>query len=80
MQADIKTIQERDVFATNVVVTSTAQNTIGVQDSFPLPLELVTKQFESLAADFKIEPVKQACSPMLSTSPSLPKPRRFDWP
>ena len=34
MQADIKTIQERDVFATNVVVAITAQNTIGVQDSF----------------------------------------------
>ncbi|AST84462.1 bifunctional hydroxymethylpyrimidine kinase/phosphomethylpyrimidine kinase [Latilactobacillus sakei] len=58
MQADIKTIQERDVFATNVVVAITAQNTIGVQDSFPLPLELVTKQFESLAADFKIRACK----------------------
>lgn len=58
MQADIKTIQERHVFATNVVVAITAQNTIGVQDSFPLPLELVTKQFESLAADFKIRACK----------------------
>ncbi|WP_413476697.1 bifunctional hydroxymethylpyrimidine kinase/phosphomethylpyrimidine kinase [Latilactobacillus fuchuensis] len=58
MQADIKTMQERHVFATNVVVAITAQNTLGVQDSFPLPLELITKQFESLAADFHIKACK----------------------
>ncbi|GED82674.1 hypothetical protein LCU01_15820 [Latilactobacillus curvatus] len=56
MQADIKTIQERHVFATNVVVAITAQNTLGVQAS--LPLSLINQQFASLATDFKIRACK----------------------
>ena len=58
MQADIKTMQERQVFATNVVVAITAQNTLGVQTSFPLPPVVITQQFASLAADFKINACK----------------------
>ncbi|AZP95563.1 bifunctional hydroxymethylpyrimidine kinase/phosphomethylpyrimidine kinase [Latilactobacillus curvatus] len=58
MQADIKTIQERHVFATNVVVAITAQNTLGVQASLPLPLSLINQQFASLATDFKIRACK----------------------
>lgn len=41
MQADLKTIQMRHVFATTVVVAVTAQNTLGVQDALALPTEMI---------------------------------------
>lgn len=56
--ADFKTMQERHVFATMVVVAVTAQNTIGVQDAFPMPTKLIDEQFASLAADLKIRACK----------------------
>ena len=49
MQADLKTIQMRHVFATTVVVAVTAQNTLGVQDALALPSEMIDAQFASLA-------------------------------
>lgn len=52
--ADLKTMQMRHVFATMVVVAVTAQNTLGVQDAFPMPLKMVDEQFASLAADLNI--------------------------
>lgn len=58
ISADVKTMQMRKVFATMVVVAVTAQNTLGVQDSFPLPLKMVDEQFASLNADFKIRACK----------------------
>ena len=51
MQADLKTIQMRHVFATTVVVAVTAQNTLGVQDALALPTEMIDAQFASLADD-----------------------------
>ena len=39
--ADFKTMQERGVFATMVVVAVTAQNTLGVQDSLPTPPKMI---------------------------------------
>ncbi|KRM35405.1 hypothetical protein FD34_GL000918 [Limosilactobacillus pontis DSM 8475] len=41
--ADFKTMQERHVFATMVVVAVTAQNTLGVQDAFPMPIKMVRR-------------------------------------
>ncbi|MHA8111454.1 bifunctional hydroxymethylpyrimidine kinase/phosphomethylpyrimidine kinase [Lactobacillaceae bacterium Melli_B4] len=58
MMADIKTMQACHVFSTNVVVGVTAQNTLGVQNVFPLPLAMVDAQFASVAADFEIKAVK----------------------
>jgi hydroxymethylpyrimidine/phosphomethylpyrimidine kinase len=58
MQADLKTIQERHVFATTVLVAITAQNTLGVQDAFPLPEKIIDEQFASLAADLQIKACK----------------------
>ncbi|CCI84465.1 phosphomethylpyrimidine kinase [Lactobacillus pasteurii DSM 23907 = CRBIP 24.76] len=58
MQADIKTMQMRHVFATNVVIAITAQNTLGVQDAMPLPAKIIDAQFDSLAEDFKIKACK----------------------
>lgn len=58
IMADLKTFQMQKVFGTAVVVAITAQNTLGVQKSFLLPLDMVDAQFASLAADFKIRACK----------------------
>lgn len=56
--ADFKTMQERHVFATMVVVAVTAQNTLGVQDALAMPPKLIDEQFASLAADLNIKACK----------------------
>lgn len=56
--ADFKTMQMRHVFATMVVVAVTAQNTLGVQDAFPMPPKMIDEQFASLAADLNIRACK----------------------
>lgn len=58
MQADLKTIQERHVFATTVLVAITAQNTLGVQDFMALPTKIIDEQFASLDADLAIKACK----------------------
>ncbi|MDC2829755.1 bifunctional hydroxymethylpyrimidine kinase/phosphomethylpyrimidine kinase [Limosilactobacillus mucosae] len=58
MQADLKTMQMRHVFATTVLVAITAQNTLGVQDALPLPQKIIDEQFASLNADLKIRACK----------------------
>ncbi len=68
MQADLKTIQMRHVFATTVVVAVTAQNTLGVQDALALPTEMIDAQFASLADDFKIRAAKTG---MLADVPTV---------
>lgn len=58
MQADLKTFQARQAFGLNIVVALTAQNTLGVQASYPVPPHFITAQFQSLAADFDIRAAK----------------------
>ena len=58
IMADLKTFQMQKVFGTAVVVAVTAQNTLGVQKSFLLPLEMIDAQFASLAEDFHIRACK----------------------
>lgn len=58
LQADLKTMQMRQVFGTNVVVALTAQNTYGVQATLPVPPQMIDDQFASLAADFQIRACK----------------------
>lgn len=56
--ADLKTMQMRHVFATMVVVAVTAQNTLGVQDAYPMPPKMIDEQFASIAADLNIRACK----------------------
>ncbi|RGI30335.1 bifunctional hydroxymethylpyrimidine kinase/phosphomethylpyrimidine kinase [Melissococcus sp. OM08-11BH] len=58
IQADLKTFQARDVFGMSIVVALTAQNTLGVQSSLPIPCDFVAEQFDSLSADFHIRACK----------------------
>ena len=58
MQADLKTMQMRHVFATTVLVAITAQNTRGVQKAQVLPPAMIDAQFAALAEDLQIKAVK----------------------
>lgn len=58
IMADLKTFQARHVFGTAVVVAVTAQNTLGVQNSFMLPKAMIDDQFAALADDLHIRACK----------------------
>ncbi|WP_413627191.1 bifunctional hydroxymethylpyrimidine kinase/phosphomethylpyrimidine kinase [Fructilactobacillus vespulae] len=58
MEADIKTMQACKTFSTNVLVGITAQNTLGVQDIYPLPEKIINQQFQSVFSDFEIKAAK----------------------
>jgi hydroxymethylpyrimidine/phosphomethylpyrimidine kinase len=51
IQADIKTFQELEVYGMSAITAITAQNTLGVQGVFPLPLEAIEEQLNSIGAD-----------------------------
>ncbi|BCN92345.1 hydroxymethylpyrimidine/phosphomethylpyrimidine kinase [Thiomicrorhabdus immobilis] len=58
IQADLKTIHALHGYALTVPTAITAQNSHGVQNSYPLPSMQVQSQLESLAADYQIEAIK----------------------
>ncbi|XJS11333.1 bifunctional hydroxymethylpyrimidine kinase/phosphomethylpyrimidine kinase [Aerococcaceae bacterium WGS1372] len=58
IQADLKTFQARHVFGMSIIVALTAQNTLGVQQSLPVPLDFIDVQFQSIADDFEVSAVK----------------------
>ncbi|KGO25869.1 hypothetical protein Q757_08205 [Oenococcus alcoholitolerans] len=67
IQADIKTMQSCQVFSTNITIAVTAQNTLGVQAAFGLPLEMIDKQFSSIFKILKSRRLKPACFSTEST-------------
>lgn len=46
IQADLKTFQELGVYGMTAITAITAQNTLGVQGVYPVPLEGITEQAE----------------------------------
>ena len=58
IQADLKTLSAHGVFATTVITTVTAQNTLGVQAGEPIPVELVDAQVRTLYADLPPDAAK----------------------
>jgi len=58
IQADLKTFQELDVFGMSAITAVTAQNTLGVQAVYPLSVEAVVSQIESVAVDLKPDALK----------------------
>ncbi len=56
--ADIKTISANGAYACGVVTALTAQNTVGVTGVFPIPVEMVKKQIDTLFEDVHIDAVK----------------------
>ncbi|WP_456276077.1 bifunctional hydroxymethylpyrimidine kinase/phosphomethylpyrimidine kinase [Bacillus sp. AK128] len=58
IQADIKTFQELKVYGMTAITAITAQNTLGVQDVFPLPVETILNQLKSISEDLRPHALK----------------------
>ena len=58
IQADIKAISYHRGYAMTVLTAVTAQNTLGVQEIFPLPKEIIKKQLESVMDDLTPDVIK----------------------
>ena len=67
IQADLKTMMALGVHGMSVVVAVTAQNSVGVQGAWDLPVEAVLAQLDSVLSDIGVDAVKTG---MLS-SPEL---------
>ena len=58
IQADIKAVAACGGHATTVFAALTAQNTVGVQGIFPIPLDFIQLQFESIMQDIGLDALK----------------------
>ncbi|MFI9719523.1 bifunctional hydroxymethylpyrimidine kinase/phosphomethylpyrimidine kinase [Streptomyces sp. NPDC052396] len=58
IQADLKTMLALGVHGMSVLTAVTAQNSLGVQDTWPLPAEAVRAQFRSVVDDIGVRAVK----------------------
>ncbi|PYI55261.1 bifunctional hydroxymethylpyrimidine kinase/phosphomethylpyrimidine kinase [Paenibacillus flagellatus] len=58
IQADLKTFQELGVFGTSAITALTAQNTLGVQGVYPIPLDAIGQQIDSVLSDIGADAVK----------------------
>lgn len=58
IQADIKTATALGVYASAVITSLTAQNTIGVSAVLPIPSSFVAKQIASVMADLDVRAIK----------------------
>jgi len=58
IQADVKTITALGGFGMTVITAITAQNTLGVIDYMPIPLDMIEKQFDAVASDIPIHAAK----------------------
>lgn len=58
IQADIKAISATGSYACSVITAITAQNTLGVFDIFPIPLDHVASQLDAVFQDLNIVTVK----------------------
>ena len=80
IQADLKTFQELKVFGMSALTAVTAQNTLGVQGVYPLAVDAVGQQIESIGTDLGTDAVKTG---MLFSSEIIQavaeKIRAFGW-
>lgn len=58
IQADLKTFAALKVYGMTAITSITAQNTIGVQGVFDLPVDIIAMQIDSVAADIGVDAVK----------------------
>ncbi len=58
IQADLKTFQELGVYGMTAITAITAQNTLGVQGVYPVALEGIKEQLNSIGADLTPDAVK----------------------
>ena len=65
VQADLKTFAALGVHGTCAITSITSQNTLGVQDTYDLPVEIIASQIEAISSDFDVAYAKTG---MLSSS------------
>lgn len=65
IQADLKTFSALGVFGTSVITSVTAQNTLGVNNVFNLPLNIISDQVDAVIKDIGADAVKTG---MLATA------------
>ncbi|OPY13613.1 MAG: Hydroxymethylpyrimidine/phosphomethylpyrimidine kinase [Syntrophus sp. PtaU1.Bin005] len=58
IQADLKTITVLGGFGMSVITALTAQNTLGVQGIFEVPIPFIEQQFDSVATDIGVDAAK----------------------
>ncbi len=58
IQADLKTISALGGFGMTVITALTAQNTLGVQGVYEIPVDFIEKQFDSVVSDIGVDAVK----------------------
>ncbi|WP_336136233.1 bifunctional hydroxymethylpyrimidine kinase/phosphomethylpyrimidine kinase [Natronomonas amylolytica] len=58
VQADLKTMEALDTFATSAITSLTAQNTVGVESIHPVPVEEIEAQVDAIRDDFELQAVK----------------------
>ncbi|MCD8205334.1 MAG: bifunctional hydroxymethylpyrimidine kinase/phosphomethylpyrimidine kinase [Clostridia bacterium] len=58
IQADIKTVTALEMYAMTVVTAVTAQNTMGVQEVFEVPKDVIAAQMDSVFCDIVPDAVK----------------------
>ena len=58
IQADIKSISACGAYAASVITATTAQNTVGVFDIYPIPIAHVEKQLDAVLSDIKFKAIK----------------------
>jgi hydroxymethylpyrimidine/phosphomethylpyrimidine kinase len=65
IQADLKAVHACGCYGMSVITALTAQNTLGVQDIYPVPAEFVGKQLSAVLNDIGVDAIKTG---MLMTS------------
>ncbi|MBC8081350.1 MAG: bifunctional hydroxymethylpyrimidine kinase/phosphomethylpyrimidine kinase [Gorillibacterium sp.] len=58
IQADLKTFQELRVYGMSAITAVTAQNTLGVQSIYPMSVETIVQQIDSICEDLGADAVK----------------------
>ncbi|OMD60942.1 bifunctional hydroxymethylpyrimidine kinase/phosphomethylpyrimidine kinase [Paenibacillus odorifer] len=58
IQADLKTFQELSVYGMSILTAVTAQNTLGVQGVYPVTLDAIIQQLDSIGLDLQPDAVK----------------------
>lgn len=58
IQADLKTFHALGVYGMSAITAVTAQNTVGVQGIYPLPVEAIVQQLDSIGTDLAPQAVK----------------------
>lgn len=58
IQADIKTISACGCYAMSAITAITVQNTIHVQDVFPIPVSVIKGEIEAVVSDIGVDSVK----------------------